>query len=218
MIFLKKKQIMLAMVIVLSVPAPSPANASAEMFGVMFRMMLVMMNTMSDAMLGNSNDMGWGYASPLGSRMTTMPLMSSMYGMQPRTGFGGMSPSSPPFNSWSNPFTNAYPSYTNNPYDNRHYGGYYPEIQGSPLDGRWYGNSGEVLEVRGNQFRLLDVQFGINGTIRIENNIVSLYSPQTGSVTQYSFIRNRSGLMLKDATGRVLSFRRRPNNFASYSF
>jgi hypothetical protein len=218
MIFLKKKQIMLALVIVLSVPAPSPANASVEIFGAMFRMMLVMMNTMSDAMLGNNNDMGWGSASPLGMGMTTLPMMSGMYGMNPQTGFGGMSPSSTPFNSRSNPFTNAYPSYANKPYGNRHYGGYYPETSGSPLDGRWYGNSGEVLEVRGNRFRLLDIQFGINGEIRIENNIVSLYSPQTGSVTQYSFTRNQSELMLQDATGRVLGFRRRPNNPASYRF
>ena len=79
-------------------------------------------------------------------------------------------------------------------------------------------SAGEVLEVRGNRFRLLDAQTGINGAIRIENNIVSLYSPQTGTVTQYSFIRNRSGLILQDATGRTLGFRLRPNNYGSYSF
>jgi hypothetical protein len=232
MTYLKKKQVMLALVIVLSVPAPSPANATADIFGAMFRMMLVMMNAMSDAMLGNNNDTGWGSASPLGMGMTTLPMMSGMYGMNPMTGFGGMSPwsgmnsmpmngmypGSTPFNSWSNPFTNAYPSYANNPYGNRQYGGYYAAPQGSFLDGRWYGSAGEVLEVRGNRFRLLDVQAGINGAIRIENNIVSLYSPQTGTVTQYSFIRNRSGLILQDATGRVLSFRLRPDNYGSYSF
>ncbi len=237
---------------VLSVPAPSPAYASADIFGAMFRMMLVMMNSMSDAMLGNNNSTGWGSASPLGMGMTTLPMMSGMYGMNPMTGFGGMSPWSgmnsmpmnsmpmnsmpmngmpmngmpmngmspwsTPFNSWSNPFTNAYPSYANNPYGNRQYDGYSPAPQGSYLDGRWYGSAGEVLEVRGNRFRLLDAQTGINGAIRIENNIVSLYSPQTGTVTQYSFIRNRSGLILQDATGRTLGFRLRPNNYGSYSF
>jgi hypothetical protein len=246
MTYLKKKQVMLALVIVLSVPAPSPANATADIFGAMFRMMLVMMNAMSDSMLGNNNNTGWGSASPLGMGMTTLPMMSGMYGMNPMTGLGGMSPWSgmnsmpmngmspwsgmntmpmngmspwsTPFNSWSNPFTNAYPSYANNPYGNRQYGGYYAAPQGSFLDGRWYGSAGEVLEVRGNRFRLLDVQAGINGAIRIENNIVSLYSPQTGTVTQYSFIRNRSGLILQDATGRVLSFRLRPDNYGSYSF
>lgn len=246
MTYLKKKQAMLALVVVLSVQAPSPANATDDIFGAMFRMMLVMMNTMSDAMLGNSNDMGWGSASPLGMGITTLPMMSGMYGMNPMTGFGGMSPWSgmnglpmnsmspwsgmnsmpmngmspwsTPFNSWSNPFSNTYPLYANNPYGNRQYGGYYPAQRGSFLDGRWYGTSGEVLEVRGNRFRLLDVQSGINGAISIDNNIISLYSPQTGTVTQYSFVRNQSELILQDATGRVLRFRLRPINSASYSF
>jgi len=230
MTFLKKKQLTLALVIVLSVPAPSPANATADIFGAMFRMMLVMMNAMSDAMLGNSNDLGWGSTSPLG--MTTLPMMSGMYGMNPMTGLGGMSPwsgmnsvpmngiysESTPFNSWSNPFTDAYSSYANNPYGHRQYDGYYPAPQGSFLDGRWYGSSGDVLEVRGNRFRLQNVQSGINGVIRIENNLVSLYSPQTGTVTQYSFIRNQSELILQDATGRVLHFWLRPINSASYHF
>ena len=232
MTYLKKKQVMLVLVMVLTVQAPATANATADIFGAMFRMMLVMMNTMSDAMLNNSNNTGWGSASPLGMGVTTLPMMSGMYGMNPLTGFGGMSPWSgmnsmpmngmnpwsTPFNSWSNPFTNSYPSYANNPYGNRQYGGYYPAPRGSFLDGRWYGTSGEVLEVRGNRFRLLDAQSGISGAISIDNNILSLYSPQTGTITQYAFIRNQSGLVLQDATGRVLHFRLRSINPASYSF
>ena len=242
MTFLKKKQLILALVVVLFVPASAPANATDDTFGAMFRMMLIMMNAMSDAMLGNSNGPGWGSASPLG--MTTLPMMSGMYGMNPMTGFGGMSPWSgmnsmpmngmspwsgmnsmpmngmspwsgmnsmpmngmspwsTPFNSWSNPFTNTYPSYDNNPYGHRQYGNNYPAPQGSFLDGRWYGSGGDVLE----------------GMIRIDNNIVSLYSPQTGTTTQYSFIRKQSELILQDATGRVLRFWLRPVNSASYRF
>lgn len=253
MSYLKKKQLALALIVVLSVPAPTTANATGDIFGAMFRMMLVMMNAMSDAMLGNDNDMGWGSGSPLGMGMTTLPMMtgmSGMSGMNPMGSFGsmpGMSPwsgmtgmpmtgmpmsgmpmtgmpmsgmnpwSSTPFNSWSNPFSNAYPSNAGNPYGNRQYGGY-PPRQVSLLDGRWYGSAGEVLEVRGNRFRLRDAQSGINGTIRIENNIVNLYSPQTGTVSQYTFIRNQSELILQDATGRILNFRLRPVNRASYSF
>ena len=236
MMYLKKKRLMLVLVVVLSVQTPATAHASADIFGAMFRMMLLMMNSMSDAMLGNTNNTGWGSASPFGMNMTTLPMMSGLYGMNPVTGFGGLSPwsgmngvpmngmspwsgmNSVPFNSWSNPFSGAYPSYANNPYGHRQYGDYYPEPRDSLLSGRWYGNSGEVLEVRGNRFRLLDVQFGISGVIRIENNIVSLYSPQSGSVTQYYFIRNQSELILRDAAGRVLNFRRQPINSANYRF
>ena len=241
MTYLKKKQVILALVVVLSVPAPSTANAYGDIFSAMFRMMLVMMNVMSDSMLGNNNsnnDMGWGSGNSLGLGMTTLPMMSGMYGMNPVTGFGGMpgtspwsgmnsmpmygaSPWSSPFSSGSNPFTNAYPSSASNPYANRGYGGRYsgyPPPQISLLDGRWYGTAGEVLEIRGNRFRLRNVQSGISGAIRLENNIVNLYSPRTGTVTQYTFIRNQSELILQDATGRVLRFRLRPISPATYTF
>jgi hypothetical protein len=241
MTYLKKKQVILALVVVLSVPAPSTANAYGDIFSAMFRMMLVMMNVMSDSMLGNNNNnnnTGWGSGNSLGLGMTTLPMMSGMYGMNPVTGFGGMpgmspwsgmnsmpmngmNPWSSPFNSWSNPFTNAYPSSASNPFANRGYGGRnvgYPPPQISLLDGRWYGSAGEVLEIRGNRFRLQNVQSGISGAIRLENNIVNLYSPRTGTVTQYTFIRNQSELILQDATGRVLRFRLRPIRPATYTF
>lgn len=248
MTHIKKKHAILALVCALSVPVPAPAAASADMFGAMFRMMLVMMNAMSGAMLGNTNNTGWGTGNSAGLGMTTWPMMSGMYGMNPATGFGGMSGMSPwsgmsgfpmsnggmnpwsmqpDYNSWTNPFSNAYPysnvypSYANNPYSNRGYGGRsegYPPPQISLLDGRWYGSAGEVLEIRGDRFRLQDGQSGINGAIRIENNIVNLYSPQTGTVSQYTFVRNQSDLMLQDATGQVLSFRQQPISGVTHTF
>ena len=177
-----------------------------------------------------------------GSGFGGMPGMS---GMNPGSGFGGMPGMSPwsgmssfPMNSmganpWSMPFNSsprgnpyaypsagAYPAYPNNPYVNRGYGGYggYPPPQVSLLDGRWYGNAGELLEIRGNRFRLQDGQSGINGAIRVENNIVSLYSPQTGTVSQYTFIRNQSGLVLQDAAGQVLNYRLQPISGVSHTF
>lgn len=130
-----------------------------------------------------------------------------------------MSPWSSPMNSnpWAYPFTNAYPSGANNPYVNRGYGGYQAQ-RGSLLDGKWYGNAGELLEIRGNRFRLQDGQSAIKGAISIENNIVSLYSPQTRTVSQYTFIRNQSELVLQDATGQVLSFSQRPFGGISHTF
>jgi hypothetical protein len=88
----------------------------------------------------------------------------------------------------------------------------------SLLDGKWYVNAGEILEIRGNRFRLKDGQSGINGAISIENNIVSLYSPQTRTVSQYTFIRNQSELVLQDATGQVLSFSQRPFSGVMHTF
>jgi hypothetical protein len=241
MTLIKKKCALFTLVCALAVPVPSPAEASDAMFGDMFRMMLVMMNAMSDAML--DNNAGWGGGDSFGLGMTAWPAMSGMSGMSPWsgmtgvpgvnpvTGFGGvpgMSPWSgvPGMNTWSAPMnnnpwanhlTNAYPSNASNPYTNPAYAGYQPP-QVSFLDGRWYGDSGELLEIRGNRFRLQDEQSGINGAIRIENNLASLYSPQTGTVSQYTFIRNQSELLLQDATGQVLSFSLQPLGGITHTF
>ena len=116
----------------------------------------------------------------------------------------------------NNPWANAYPSNANNPYTNPGYGGYQPP-PASLLEGKWSGNAGELLEIRGNRFRLQDGRSSINGAIRIENNVVSLYSPQTGTVTQYTFVRNQSELLLQDAAGQVLSYRLRSGG-GTYTF
>jgi len=112
---------------------------------------------------------------------------------------------------------NAYPSSVISPPVNQGYGRY-PPRQASLLEGKWYGNSGEILEIRGNRFRLKNGRTAINGVIRIENNIVSLYSPQAGAVSQYNFIRNQSELMLQDATGQVLGFTLRSMGGGTYIF
>ena len=240
MTLIKKKRAILTLVCALAAPVPSPAEASDDMFGAMFRMMLVMMNAMSDTMLDNNNNAGWGAGDSFGLGMTAWPMMSGMSpwsgmtgvpGMNPVTGFGGMPGMSPwsgvpgmntwsaPMNNnpWANPFMNAYPSNANNPYRNPGYGGYQPP-QVSLLDGRWYGTAGEILEIRGNRFRLKDGQSGINGAIRIKNNIASLYSPQTGTISEYTFIRNQSELLLQDATGQVLSFSRQRFGGITHTF
>jgi len=229
-----KKRAILVLICALASPVPSAAEASDDMFSAMFRMMLVMMNAMSDAMLENNSDAGWAGGDSFGLGMTTWPMMSGVSGMNPVTGFGGMpgmspwsgmtgvpgmSPWSSPLNSnpWANPFMNSYPSSVISPPVNQGYGGY-PPRQVSLLEGKWYGNSGEILEIRGNRFRLKDGRTAINGVIRIENNIVSLYSPQAGAVSHYTFIRNQSELMLQDATGQVLGFSQRSMGGGSYIF
>jgi len=246
MTFIKKKQAVLLLICALSVPVPSSAEPFSDMFGVMFRMMLVMMNVMSDAMLGNNNNMGMGSGNSFGLGMAALPMMTGMSGMNPVSGFGGfpgmspwsgmnsfpmngmgVNPWSMPFNNssrgnpYSNPFAGTRSAYANNPYMNHGYeGGYagYPPPHVSLLDGRWYGNAGERLEIRGNRFRLQDGHSGMSGAIRIENNIVSMYSPQTGTVSQYTFVRNQSELVLQDATGQVLSYRLHPVSGISHTF
>jgi hypothetical protein len=85
-----------------------------------------------------------------------------------------------------------------------------PHSSGSALEGRWYGNSGEVLEIQGNRFMLRTGGAGLGGTLSVENNIVNLYSPQTNTVTRYTFLRNQTELVLTDGSGTVLTFSKRP--------
>ena len=273
---------MLVLVCVLAGPGEVRAS-SDDMFGMMFRMMLTMMNVMSDAMLGNNVGVGnnnWtdnlggglnsfnvgmnafpmmsGFASPFDtfgmspwsgmSGMSGMSPWSGMSGMSPWSGMSGMSPWSgmsgmSPWsgmspgsmpggnNAWGSPFGGGYPGMfpgsTTRPFGNTTYGNpsnqgaYGPGAwnrSGSPyqgasiLDGRWYGSAGEVLQIRGNRFRLQQGKIGINGNITVQNDIVSMYSPQTNSVTRYTFMRNQSGLVLQDASGTLLRFTNKPVN------
>ena len=222
---MRNKRAILILLCALSLPLPVPALASDDLFSIMFRMMLTMMNVMSNVVDDDSSDFsnwGMGGSNFPGMGMAAMPRMSGMSGMSGMSPWGmGMSPwsSAMPGNSWGNPFTGGAspwmsPGGMNYPFPgagNGVPGGYLPEGQGaSLLGGKWYGNSGDILEVRGNRFRLQAGRTAITGVIRIENNIVKLFSPQTGTVTRYTFVRNQTDLILQDASGRLLSFRNRP--------
>jgi len=231
---MKKKRAILMLVAALSLPLPSSAVAAEDMFAVMFRMMLVMMNVMSDSMLGNTNNSDFGSINPFGPGMGGWPAMSGLYGMNPVSGvsnFSGMSPwsgmgmspwsNSMTPNTWANPFTSGYTPYGNGPNSSATYGrppGAVPSMPVSLLEGRWFGQSGEVLEIRADRFRLLHGKYGITGAIRINNNIVNLYSQQTGTVTRYTFFRNQTELMLQDASGMLLNFTKRPGNGVAHRF
>lgn len=119
-----------------------------------------------------------------------------------------------------------YPPYGG--YGNRAgYGDYPPAYGGGPsaaypassiLDGRWYGSSGEILEVHGDRFRLQSGSVGLEGAITVENDLVSMFSPQTNSVTRYTFMRNQTGLLLQGENGEVLRFTQNPVNGVVHVF
>jgi hypothetical protein len=182
----------------------------------------------------------FGGSSPWGG-------MSPWSGMSPGMGMSPWSTMSP-WNSsgmspWSsgggNPFGGGFPGYSPamqpggyyppyGGYDSpAEYGAYPPDYAyaphaaypaGSIIDGRWYGSSGEVLEIRGNRFRLQSGSDGLEGAITVENDIVSMFSPQTNSVTRYTFVRNQTGLLLQGVNGDVLRFTQNPVNGVVHVF
>lgn len=219
------KRAILLLLCALSLPLPSPALASDDLFSIMFRMMLTMMNVMAnaaDADSGGFND--WDM------HMSGVPMMTGMTGVSPWV--SGMSPwtYAAPGGGWGNPFggqttpwwspggmNHPLPAGNGMPAFSRGAvpvpGPYSPQTEeDSLLGGKWYGNTGEILEVRGNRFRLQAGNTAITGVVRIENNIVHLFSPQTGTVTRYTFVRNQTDLILQDVSGRLLSFHKRPFN------
>lgn len=197
----RQRRAALVLACALSLPVATPAQAAMDdMFSVMFRMMLVMANVMSDAMLGNTGN-NWGGLNSFNLGMTAMPMMSglgtpwSSFGGTPWNSYGGT-----PWNRsavpWSAP-ANRYGV----PRANR---------ANFMLQGRWFGNSGEILEISGNRFRLRAAGASLAGIVRITGNAITMYSPQTNTVTRYTFLHNQSELLLKSGSGELLTFRKHP--------
>jgi hypothetical protein len=241
---MKNKRASVVLLCALLLPAPSTTLASDDIFSIMFRMMLTMMNVMANSMNNNNSFNNWGGNNGWGNGMgmAGFPMMSGLggmggwpgmspwSGMNPWSGYGGglpangmgMSPwsysqgASPWSNGWGNPFMGGVnpalaPGSMQPPYPGVGYGGYPEDYSDTTLlDGRWYGASGDVLEIRGNRFRLMAGQLGISGVVRVDNNIISLYSSDTDTLTQYTFVRNQTELLLQDVTGEVLAYRRYP--------
>jgi hypothetical protein len=187
----------------LSLPVATPAQAAMDdMFSVMFRMMLVMANVMSDAMLGNTGS-NWGGLNSFNPGMTTLPMMAglgtpwSSFGGTPWNSYGG-TPWNRSGTAWSGPA-----NWHGVPRANR---------ANLMLQGRWFGNSGEILEISGNRFRLRAAGASLTGIVRITGNVITMYSPQTNTMTRYSYLHNQSELLLNSGSGVLLTFRKHPAN------
>jgi hypothetical protein len=176
----------------------------------------------------------WPMMSGLTSPFSTFGYSPfNTFGMSPWSGMSpwtGMSPWSLGGNPWSGlpgaGIPGGWPGTGPAPFSNSNYG--YPPnprrvapgnwsrgnlpYSTSLLEGRWYGSSGEILEIRGNRFRLKQGRVVLNGAITLDHDIVTMYSPQTNSATRYTFMRNQSGLLLQDASGNLLRFTNRPVN------
>jgi hypothetical protein len=187
----------------------------------------------------NSFGSGWNsWSSPfnsLGSGWNSWPAMGSLAGlgvlpgMYPWSGMGGwpgtgVSPwSLPPGGGpWGSPLAGGYnPATLSGPGGIPPAGGLpgwpggWNGIPGggygvSPLDGQWYGNTGEVLKIRGNRFQLSNGWYRVQGVLEVGNNLVRMFTPQTGSLQVYTFVRNQTGLVLQDTSGQVLVFQQNP--------
>ena len=182
-------------VLICSLLLPPPAQAATDdMAAVMYRMMLLMASAMSNAMRGSpggGNYFGtpWqGYGAPWGMNpWEGYPSPWQGYAA-PRGGYG--------YAPWedSRDWQEIPP----------------PSSTSSSVEGRWIGATGEVLEISGDRFRLGTPDANIVGILRIEGNIITMYSPQTNTTTRYNFLVNKAQLLLNSGGGKLLVFRRHP--------
>lgn len=209
------------------------------MFRMMLTMANIMSSAMDNSNSWNSwsspfNSFGSGWNSwpAMGSLagLGVLPGMNTWSGMNPWSGMGGwpgtgLSPwsLSPGGSPWGSPLAGGVnPATLSGPGGVPFPGGGFPAWPGgwnrfpgggygvSLLDGKWYGSTGEVLEVRGNRFQLRSGQYRVQGVLEVGNNLVRMFTPQTGSLQVYTFVRNQTELVLQDTSGQVLVFRQSP--------
>ena len=78
----------------------------------------------------------------------------------------------------------------------------------TPVEGRWQGTSGDLLEFRGDRFRLGAPDKGqVTGTFLIHGSRLVAYVPEADATRQYQFERKGDYLALQDESGEVLLFR-----------
>jgi hypothetical protein len=217
---MKHRRATFLLILALILPLPATAEAFDDMFGLMFRMMLTAMNVMSDMV--DDNDWGggtWpvsGWSSPWSAMSPGMGMWPGMTGMgmwPGMAGMGGWPGSGPGMSPWGGMPWGA----GKLPWGSGWQGG--PGNVPSPvntvpavslLEGKWYGTTGDILEIRGERFRLKSGQYSVRGTLKIRNNLVWMYTPQTNSQTVYTFMRNQTELLLQESSGNILVFQKHP--------
>lgn len=220
---IKKLGLVLILTTAFLQPLHAEDNPMGDLMYSMFRMMLAIGNQMAGSIEGSnsfnfSGNLGSNYYPGMGgwpgggfpgawSRPGLSPGGTPGFGF-PRSSmpFGGF-PSRP---GYGVPY---YPQWRDRQRGHLSPGGYYRTGPVSALDGQWQGSSGEILEVRGNRFRLRSPQAATSGTLRVKNGQLRLYSPQTGAVMQYQYKRSLSSLALQDPYNRTIVFQQRPNRF-----
>lgn len=139
--------------------------------------------------------------------VTMMKLWNAFTGGTDLTPGGGFSPYSIPPGPWApDPWSGAapLPSPPGVPPPSGATAGRVP----GPLEGRWIGEAGDMLEFRGERFRLTAQGRGqLTGTFLVQQDRLALYVPREASSRVYRFERRRDYLALQDDGGQVLLFR-----------
>jgi hypothetical protein len=85
------------------------------------------------------------------------------------------------------------------------------------LSGIWQGNSGDVLVIRGNRFRIHNAE-GLHrdGIFQVVGSQFFAVAPQAGVMRRYELAKQGDRLALRDSEGQVLLFERLRQSFPRY--
>ncbi len=87
---------------------------------------------------------------------------------------------------------------------------WYP-LAASELDGVWQGQGGDLLEIRGDRFRLAGgAGRHIEGQLRTQGNVISMRNARTEATRSYEYAVHQGRLALRDPYGQLMLYRRVP--------
>lgn len=137
---------------------------------------------------------GTGMMSPwLGGRIPGQSQMQQMMGQTP-WGSGGSAQTPGDWRNNMNSWARAFQQYLS---------------PGGQLDGTWQGQSGEILMIQGDRYRIYaNPDQYTDGLLRIQDNYLWLGNPRTKTVQEYEFATYEGRLALRDSLGQLLLFRR----------
>ncbi len=84
-----------------------------------------------------------------------------------------------------------------------------PRASGSPLEGVWQGRAGEILMIREGRFRIyVNRDQYRQGKLRYKSKTLYMHDPRTSITKKYDYATHKGRLVLRDAEGRLLLYRR----------
>jgi hypothetical protein len=178
------------------------------------------MDMMMDAMESYGRNRAWEDTLSSYANQAQPWSWGTLPGVSPWSGLSGVTPQLPGQSQWQQLFQGmpqqrpgdplrGYSAFTPGPGLNR--GSTTRYNAGSPVNGVWQGNSGEILLVRGQSFRLYVGRDNYSdGRLALLGNRLVLANPSTGISREYEYAAHEGRLVLRDSDGNLLLYRRVP--------
>lgn len=211
-------------------PQSAGADSVSPAVATMYSIMSAMANFMAMMMSGNNSMYPGAFGLPGGMPYGQSPYSALGSGLWPMTqnpGFGsgmGSIPGLSPFDQspFNQPFSQGlgnnsqglsqFFNQSQTPFNNNQS---YTQGPASPgnfwLNGQWQAQTGETLQIRGKDFRLVSRQGALNGFATSNGELLNLYVPQLNQTLLFQVQLQGDAMILRESGGMVLNFRKTGN-------